>query len=214
MKHVVMIAGSVALAAATGVAIGVNPSVLRSSASAEPASPPASSAATVSPPPGISLAEVLRARSPGERGIHVLTKVKASPFAMNPPRSRQVAGRLPAAGAPPLPTPFAATGPGPTVVEGPLPVDDPGPGAVDFTDVVESPPPPVTIVPTPPIGPSNPFIPVSPVAPIDPGVPTNPVVPPVAVIPEPATWGMMLVGFAAIAATMRRRSYARSTASV
>ncbi|MFD1787300.1 PEPxxWA-CTERM sorting domain-containing protein [Sphingomonas floccifaciens] len=212
MRRTTTVMGCIGLAMAAGVMAGVNPSVLRPPAAAEamPSLLPAASAAT----PAISLMQVLMARSPGRRGhIHVLTKVKASPLAMTKARGPRVSSQIvrrPPTGAAVLPTTAIDRIAAVPVGEAPLPIDDIGTAGIDFSDIIDTPAPSVAVTPGQPGGSVFPLTPVVPLAPVTSGEPTTPLtpaVPPVqTAVPEPATWAMMLLGFGAIGASLRRRT--------
>lgn len=152
---------------------------------------------------------LFRDRSPGERAAGAMTQTKrryayAAAHAGFPPDGH-AAGRLTRAEyvrdgvltSIPLYGPDAGAG-GNTPVESVV-LLPPGPPIYGFV-----PPPPMIDVPV------VPFVPIGPADDPEPFLPPAP--PPPAAVPEPAAWTMLIVGFAAMGMTMRRRRTAAAAA--
>jgi hypothetical protein len=149
-----------------------------------------------------SLWSLLAARSPGERTSAELIKTKATPSAsipreivfktIAPPVAPESAIVLVAPGTPSLDSGGPLLPTGSFVIAGPSPNSGGGAG------------PPGLAGPSGPFGPAGPPTLPGPPGSLEP--PPEPIGPPA--VPEPATWAMMVIGFALIGWTMRKHKAA------
>lgn len=145
-----------------------------------------------------SLISLMDERSPGERTIGELTKLKRD-RATTQPRQRALTKRTP----PDLPKEFvtALTPPQPLLPNVPLTGLQTGLAKSPFASILVPPPPPLrTILPPLPGGGGGPVPPPPGPPPVS---PQPPPLPPVPAIPEPTSWAMMLLGFAAMGWSLR-----------
>lgn len=147
-----------------------------------------------------SVAALFAARSPGERVEGSLASLKARKRAEPHERALAKVRR------PGQPGSLSSILSGPPMPPFEIALEAPAP----LFNVVTSPPPIVTPpdqpLATPPGGPplvTPPSIPL--IVPPIVTPPITPVTPPVSAVPEPASWTMMLIGFAAIAHQLRKR---------